>query len=78
MEKEKKAASLGSDFDFAAFEKEAVKQLKSGKPLSGKEGVLTPLSKRSWRTPSRESLRPTLRESQPRARTVVTARPRRP
>lgn len=46
MEKEKKAASLGSDFDFAAFEKEAVKQLKSGKPLSGKEGVLTPLIKR--------------------------------
>lgn len=46
MEKEKKAASSGSDFDFAAFEKEAVKQLKSGKPLSGKEGVLTPLIKR--------------------------------
>lgn len=46
MEKEKKVASLGSDFDFAAFEKEAVKQLKSGKPLSGKEGVLTPLIKR--------------------------------
>lgn len=46
MEKEKKAAALGSDFDFAAFEKEAIKQLKSGKPLSGKEGVLTPLIKR--------------------------------
>ena len=46
MEKEKKAASLENDFDFAAFEKEAVKQLKSGKPLSGKEGVLTPLIKR--------------------------------
>lgn len=46
MEKEKKSAALGSDFDFAAFEKEAVKQLKSGKPLSGKEGVLTPLIKR--------------------------------
>lgn len=46
MEKDKKAAALGSDFDFAAFEKEAVKQLKSGKPLSGKEGVLTPLIKR--------------------------------
>ncbi len=46
MEKEKKSASSGSDFDFAAFEKEAVKQLKSGKPLSGKEGVLTPLIKR--------------------------------
>lgn len=45
MEK-KKAASSGSDFDFAAFEKEAVKQLKSGKPLSGKEGVLTPLINR--------------------------------
>jgi len=32
-------------FDFSKFQAEAIKQLKSGKPLSGKEGVLTPLIK---------------------------------
>jgi transposase-like protein len=33
-------------FDYEAFEKEAMKQLLAGKPLSGSEGVLTPLVKR--------------------------------
>jgi len=33
-------------FDYEAFEKEAMKQLLLGKPLSGSEGVLTPLVKR--------------------------------
>ncbi|MBF0569127.1 MAG: transposase, partial [Nitrospirae bacterium] len=32
-------------FDFTRFQAEAIKQLKSGKPLNGKEGVLTPLIK---------------------------------
>lgn len=32
-------------FDFSKFHTEAIKQLKAGKPLSGKEGVLTPLVK---------------------------------
>ncbi len=39
-------ASSLDGFDFAAFEKEAAKQLKAGKSLSGKDGVLTPLIKR--------------------------------
>ena len=33
-------------FDYKAFEEEAVKQLKAGKRLEGKEGVLAPLIKR--------------------------------
>lgn len=33
-------------FDYEAFEKEAMKQLLAGKPLSGMDGVLTPLVKR--------------------------------
>lgn len=51
MGKKEKAASesVGTSldgFDFGAFEKEAAKQLKAGKSLSGKDGVLTPLIKR--------------------------------
>jgi transposase-like protein len=40
MEKKKKV------FDFKSFEAEAIKQLQSGKPLEGKNGVLAPLIKR--------------------------------
>lgn len=36
---------LPSDFDFEAFKKEAIKKLKAGKPLSGKDGVMIPLIK---------------------------------
>jgi putative transposase len=46
MDKKEKEASSINGFDFAAFEKEAAKQLKAGKSLSGKDGVLTPLIKR--------------------------------
>jgi transposase-like protein len=46
MDKKEKEASSLNGFDFAAFEKEAAKQLKAGKSLSGKDGVLTPLIKR--------------------------------
>jgi putative transposase len=34
------------DFNFVEFEKEALGRLKSGEPLTGKEGILTPLIKR--------------------------------
>jgi len=34
------------DFDFEVFQKEAIKKLKAGKPLSGKDGVMMPLIKR--------------------------------
>lgn len=34
------------DFDFEAFQQEAIKKLKAGKPLSGKDGVMMPLIKR--------------------------------
>ena len=46
MEKKDKAVSSLEGFDFGAFEKEAARQLKAGKSLSGKDGVLTPLIKR--------------------------------
>ncbi|MBF0463788.1 MAG: IS256 family transposase, partial [Nitrospirae bacterium] len=42
----KRETSDLKEFDFVSFEQEAIKQLKSGKPLSGKEGVITPLIKR--------------------------------
>jgi putative transposase len=35
-----------SGFDYRQFEQEAVEQLKAGRPLEGKEGVLAPLIKR--------------------------------
>ena len=34
------------DFYFEKFEKEAIKQIKSGKKLEGKDGVLAPLLQR--------------------------------
>lgn len=35
-----------NNFDFSSFEKEAIEKLKTGKPLSGEDGVFTPLIKR--------------------------------
>lgn len=32
-------------FDFSSFEKEAIEQLRAGAPLTGKDGVMTPLLK---------------------------------
>ena len=37
---------LPTEFDFEAFQKEAIEKLKAGKSLSGKDGVLMPLIKR--------------------------------
>lgn len=37
---------IPADFDFEAFQREAIKKLKAGKPLSGKDGVMMPLIKR--------------------------------
>jgi putative transposase len=45
MEEDSKR-SITADFDFEAFQKEAIKKLKAGKPLSGKDGVMMPLIKR--------------------------------
>lgn len=42
--KKNKAVDL-SQFDFGKFQEEAISQLKSGQPLTGKDGVLTPLIK---------------------------------
>ncbi len=36
----------GKDFNFEEFEKEAIKQIKSGKKLEGRDGVLAPLLQR--------------------------------
>ena len=33
-------------FDYSAFEAEAIEALKSGKPLTGKYGIVTPLINR--------------------------------
>ncbi len=45
MEEDSKK-SLPTEFDFEAFQKEAIEKLKAGKSLSGKDGVLMPLIKR--------------------------------
>ena len=37
---------IPADFDFEAFQKEAIRKLKAGTPLSGKDGVMMPLIKR--------------------------------
>jgi len=33
-------------FDYASFEREAIERLKEGRPLSGVDGIFTPLIKR--------------------------------
>jgi len=45
MEEDSKK-SLPTEFDFEAFQKEAIEKLKAGKSLSDKDGVLMPLIKR--------------------------------
>ena len=44
MNTQTKIKSLG--FDYEAFESEAMEAIKFGKPLTGKDGILTPLIKR--------------------------------
>ncbi len=46
MAKKKERIFVPEGFDFDAFEREAISQLGKGKPLTGKDGVLTPLIKR--------------------------------
>jgi transposase-like protein len=47
MESEEKSEkSKAGSFDYSAFEQEALQQLKAGKSLEGKEGILAPLIKR--------------------------------
>ena len=46
MEQAEPMGEKSESFDYNAFEEEAVKQLKAGKRLEGKEGVLAPLIKR--------------------------------
>src|SRR5690606_4722147 len=52
-------------FDYEAFEKEAMKQLLLGKPLSGSDGVLTPLVKRLMEASLRGELSAHLAEEPP-------------
>ena len=42
----KKETSTLTSFDYSTFEAEAIEALKSGKPLTGKDGIVTPLIKR--------------------------------
>ena len=44
MDEEARKSAL-PEFDFETFQKEAIKKLKSGKSLSGKDGVMMPLIK---------------------------------
>lgn len=46
MKENKKTEKQHVDFDYQSFEKEAIKLLKEGKELGGKNGVLAPLIKR--------------------------------
>lgn len=41
MEEQKKTAITLQDLNFSEFQEQAIKELKSGKPLSSKNGVLT-------------------------------------
>lgn len=36
---------MGKNFDFESFSRQAIEKLKQGKPLTGSEGVFTPLLK---------------------------------
>jgi putative transposase len=40
------ALSSDADFDFAQFQAEAIEKLKKGQPLTGSDGILTPIIKR--------------------------------
>lgn len=42
-----------AQFDFNAFQENAISQLKSGQSLTGKDGVLTPLIKKFLKQPLR-------------------------
>ncbi|MBF0540826.1 MAG: IS256 family transposase, partial [Nitrospirae bacterium] len=46
MEEQKRPQTTLQDFNFSEFQEQAIKELKNGKSLSGKNGVLTPLIKR--------------------------------
>lgn len=46
MEKIKKRKSKSEIFDYKSYEQEALKNIKEGKPLEGKDGILAPLIKR--------------------------------
>ncbi|MBF0542636.1 MAG: IS256 family transposase, partial [Nitrospirae bacterium] len=46
MEEQKRSQTTLQDFNFSEFQEQAIKELKNGKSLSGKNGVLTPLIKR--------------------------------
>ncbi|MBF0540056.1 MAG: IS256 family transposase, partial [Nitrospirae bacterium] len=46
MEEQKRPQITLQDFNFSEFQEQAIKELKNGKSLSGKNGVLTPLIKR--------------------------------
>ena len=46
MEKKKAITEGTQPFDFTQFQEQALKGLKQGKPLEGKDGLLAPLIKR--------------------------------
>src|SRR2546430_5647465 len=46
MKKREKKEEKKPAFDFAEFEKKALEELKKGKPLEGKDGILAPFIKR--------------------------------
>ena len=46
MKKREKKEEKKPAFDFAEFEKTALEELKKGKPLEGKDGILAPFIKR--------------------------------
>ena len=46
MKKKEEKGEKKADFDFASFEKKALEDIKKGKPLEGKDGILAPFIKR--------------------------------
>ena len=63
--------SKKEDFDYAAFEAEALKQLQSGGKLEGRDGVLAPLLKRLLEASLSGELDSTYLKKNPRASPTV-------
>jgi transposase-like protein len=56
------------DFDWAVFEKQAMGQLLSGKPLSGRDGVLTPIIQRLLQATLEGEMQAHVQENRPNRR----------
>lgn len=66
--KKEKKTEERADFDFAQFEKKALEELKKGKPLEGKDGILAPFIKRLVEASLQGEIDEHLKEGRPNRR----------